>query len=69
MYSVRNLVEALGDPILAEVELMKHFTSKRMLFHNWSRSYAEMEFIRRWAPLFRRHLRALARQVAVRVIA
>ena len=55
MLSVRNLVQRIGDPLKAEIVLLKHYTHKQQARHQWDKRYAAMEFVLRWAPLFRRH--------------
>ena len=56
MWTVQRLVKTVGHPIRAEVLLMQHYTAKQQARYSWDRRYAAMEFVMRWAPLFRRHL-------------
>lgn len=56
MWSVGKLVKRIGHPIRAEVILLQHYTAKQQARYNLDRRYAAMEFVMRWAPLFRRHL-------------
>jgi hypothetical protein len=56
MLSVRRLVEMVGNPIRAEVVLLEHYAAKQRVRRQWDRRYAAMDFVLRWAPLFRRHL-------------
>jgi hypothetical protein len=56
MWSVQKLVRAIGHPIQAEAVLLQHYAAKKQVRFHWDRRYAAMEFVLRWAPLFRRHL-------------
>jgi len=58
MWSVRKLVVAIGHPIQAEALLLKHYAAKQQARQHWDRRYAAMDFVMRWAPLFRRHLKS-----------
>jgi hypothetical protein len=55
MLSIRKLVEQVGSPLQAEVVLLQHYTAKQQARLHWDRRYAAMEFVLRWALVFRRH--------------
>ena len=56
MFTVRQLIEAVGNPIRAESVLMGHYTHKKALISRWDKRYAQMNFISRWAGIYRRHV-------------
>lgn len=56
MLSIKKLVSQVGDPIRAEVVLLQHYAAKQQARYHWDRRYATMDFVLRWAPLFRRHI-------------
>jgi len=55
MWTVKRLVTTVGHPIQAEVLLLQHYAAKQQTRYHWDRRHAAMEFVVRWAPLFRRH--------------
>jgi hypothetical protein len=63
MWSVRKLVKEVGHPIQAEALLLQHYAAKKKARLNWDRRYAAMDFVLRWAPLFRRHLMSYSMEV------
>lgn len=56
MLSIRSLVKRVGNPIQAEAVLLQHYSAKQQVRYRWDRRYAAMEFVLRWAPVFRRHV-------------
>jgi hypothetical protein len=56
MLSIKSLVRIVGDPIRAEVVLLQHYAAKKQARDRWDRRYAAMQFVMRWAPVFRRHV-------------
>ena len=56
MWTVKRLVTTIGHPMRAEFLLIQHYTAKQQARYHWDRHHAAMDFVIRWAPLFRRHL-------------
>lgn len=55
MLGIGTFIRRFSDPLQAERVLMDHFAQQAKARYGWDRRYAHMQFVMRWAPLFRRH--------------
>jgi hypothetical protein len=55
MLGIGKFIRRYPDPLEAELVLMHHYAVKQKALHSWDRRYAHMQFVLRWAPVFRRH--------------
>lgn len=55
MLGIGKFIQRFRDPLQAELVLMQHFATKKKALYSWDRRYAHMQFVLKWAPVFRRH--------------
>jgi hypothetical protein len=56
MLPIGKFIQRFRDPLQAELVLMQHFAAKKKALCGWDRRYAHMQFVLKWAPVFRRHV-------------
>jgi hypothetical protein len=56
MLGVGKFIHRFDTPLQAEMVLMHHYAAKQKALHQWDRRYAHLQFVMKWAPLFRRHI-------------
>jgi hypothetical protein len=56
MLGVGHFIRRFETPLQAEMVLMHHYAAKQKALHQWDRRYAHLQFVMKWAPLFRRHI-------------
>ena len=55
MIGIGTFIRRFESPVQAELLLMQHYAAKRKRLADWDRRYAHMQFVLKWAPVFRRH--------------
>ncbi len=55
MLGIGTFIRRFPDPLQAELILMQHFAVRKKALLGWDRRYAHMQFVLKWAPVFRRH--------------
>jgi hypothetical protein len=55
MLGVRTFIKRFESPLQAEMALMHHYAAKQKALHGWERRYSHLQFVVKWAPVFRKH--------------
>ncbi|HVO32794.1 MAG TPA: hypothetical protein VMU17_02695 [Elusimicrobiota bacterium] len=63
MLGLGTYIRKFRTPVQAELALMKHYAQRQRERRGWERRYAHMQFVLRWAPVFRRHVPAAERRL------